>query len=763
MTAILLAAETTQLLNALVSAGTRTDFAAGDVLCSEGDLSDQAFVVVAGRIDATVAGHQAAIQVATHEPGAIIGEVTTLIGGSRTATLSAAELSTVAVVDRSVLSAIFEKHSNAAHEIIRQARERTDRTRVAAMLSNELQAEDSSTVAAIADRVTWCSLVAGDVLFRHGDPADAAYLVVSGRLALSEVAGTSSGKTAPIEVGRGAIVGEFGLLESRGRSATVTALRDTSLARLSGDDFRTLTSEHVGLAMGLVRRIIDRHGNEYSAKGSARSFALAITANLGSDERNEIIRTMQQTLVACGRTRILDADRIDDMLLQPGIADIASGSFGEVRLAELLHQSETDFDHVMLDVGSRGGEPDDLRANWTRRALQHADQVVIITSPTPTAAEDVRVKQLLATTPKHLARWIAVLHPHTTERPTGGRRMREHYGVDDLLHLRRGSESDLARLARLAAGRGVGLALSGGGARGNAHIGVFRALTEQGVPVDRLVGASMGSIVAGMIGQGLSPDGVLEAMKLGSGKLLDYTLPIVSLVKGRRIVNVLENQFDSWEFEDLWIPMACTSTNMTTAQSMIHREGSVAWAIRASVSIPGVLPPVVDGDHLLADGGILDNLPAGLLADDPSIGTIIASDVAPPLGPRAKGDYGLSVSGWAAARRKVLPRRLQRGRSGDSPKLPGVGGTLMRAMLIGSSRTRDEHLASGAIDLYLDLDLRSVSLLDFAQVDSANELGYADANDRVAAWLAARGGSVWGNQFHDDVARPLSHLQSQDV
>jgi predicted acylesterase/phospholipase RssA/CRP-like cAMP-binding protein len=737
--------ETDQLVDALIASGTKRTFLAGETLCSEGDDSEEAYVILTGRVVAMVAGHNGDIEVATHGPRSIVGEVTTLIGGSRTATLRAAEESTVTVVDRTSLGIVFAEQSSAANDVLRRARERTDRTRVAALLSHELQADDPVAVAAIADRVTWQSLKTGDVLFKRDDAADAAYLVVSGRLALTDMTDAPGGNDGSIEVGRGAIIGEFGLLDSRGRSATVTALRDTSLARLSGADFQSLTTDHTGLAMGLVRRIIDRNGSEHSASTSTRSFAFAVTVDIGRDERNEIVRTMQAALEACGRTRLLDSDRIDDALRHPGIADTPSGSFGEVRLAELLHQAETDAVIVMLDVGEHGGSADDPRANWTRRALHHADQVIIISSPTPSPEEAARIKRLLAATPQHVRRWIAVQYPHGAERPAGGRVRRATYGVDEILNIRRGSTGDLARLARLASGRGVGLVLSGGGARGNAHIGVFRALTEQGVPVDRVVGASMGSIVGGMIAQGLSPDGVLAAMKVGSTRLLDYTLPIVSLVKGERIVKVLEHQFDDWEFDDLWIPMACTSTDMTTAQSVIHREGAVAWAIRASVSIPGVLPPVVDGDHLLADGGILDNLPAGMLANDPSIGTIIASDVAPPLGPHAKGDYGLSVSGWAAMRNRVVPRRLQRrNNTGPSPKLPGLSGTLMRAMLIGSSQTRDGHLASGAIDLYLDLDLRTVTLLDFTQVDSATALGYDGARDRIAEWLDAQGGSMWG-------------------
>lgn len=738
-----IASRTTALTAALIDAGTERALAPGHILCTEGDDSDEAYIVLSGQLDASVAGHAGDISVAEHGQGALVGEVTTLIGGRRTATLTTTTADArVVVVDRNSLQAVFAQHPEAAGEVLRRARERTDRTRVAALLSHELQAQDAAAVAAIARCVTWRSLNAGETLFRRGDTADAAYLVVSGRLLLDELDGDAH--DAAIEIGRGGIIGEFGLLESRGRSATVTAIRDTSLARLGGDDFRELTVDHTELAMGLVRRIIDRNGRENASASSSRSFAIAVTAEIDVTERAAMIARMQTALAACGPTTLLDADGVDGALGFDGLADTPSGSFGEVRLSELFHQSETDADHMMLDLGACAGTTDDPRPNWTRRALQHADQVVIVTSPNPNLAEHGRIRRLLDLAPPAIPHWIALLHPQRCGRPVGGRELRDRYGVDEVHHLRRHTDDDVARLARLAAGRGVGLVLSGGGARGHAHIGVLRALLEQSVPVDRVVGASMGSIVAAMTAQGRTPAEALADMKDGAGDLLDYTLPIVSLVKGDRIVKVLDKQFGDLDFDDLWIRFACTSTNMTTAQSIVHRDGPIGRAIRASISIPGVLPPVVDGDHLLADGGILDNLPVGVLADDPSIGTIIASDVAPPLGPRAKGDYGLSVSGWAALRSKFIPRVLTRRRAEPAPKLPGVAGTLMRAMLIGSSQSRDDHLASGAIDLYLDLDLRTVSLLDFGQVDSATALGYEAANGRVAEWLAERNGSVWG-------------------
>jgi predicted acylesterase/phospholipase RssA/CRP-like cAMP-binding protein len=711
-----------ELLRALAEAGERVELDAGEVLCREHESSEQAYVIESGAIEATVEGFDGAMSVAVHGPTSIVGEVTTLIGGHRTATLAALERSTVVRVRRPDLIGVFARHPAAATAVIAAARERTDRSRVAALLSNELKTPDGAAVSAIAQRVTWHDLPAGDVLFERGDRADAAFLVVSGRLAIERP------REQLIEVGRGGVVGEFGLLDDRERSATVRALRDTTLARLSADSFRALTVDHTDLAMGLVRRILDRSGQEDVTGTDSRVVAVVVSAPLEASARDAAIDTFTNALSECGPTIALDPTAVDAVLNQPGIAETAPGEFGEVRLAELLHQTETDSDHTVLIAAE--SPPTEL-GHWSRRILRQADLVVVVTSPTPDQDEAGMIRQVGAAVPKQIPLWLAVLHPAGTERPRGSAQLRKWFDADEVHHLRSDSTIETRRLARLAGGRGIGLILSGGGARGNAHLGVHRALDENDVPIDRVAGSSMGAIVAAGIAQQLSPDEGLDAMKYGSDDLLDYTIPFVSVVKGERIMEVLEHQFAGWDIEDLWVPFSCPSTNLTTAEIVEHREGAVTEAIRASISIPGVLPPVPSGRSLLGDGGILENLPVGMLAGDPSVSTIVASDVAPQVGPTSPGDYGPTVSGWSVLLDKLpIPGRE---RSGTYPRLTGI---LLRSMLIGSSRSRDDHLSAGAIDLYLDLDLRGIGLLEFESVDEAARRGYDSSHDRIEQWAA---------------------------
>jgi predicted acylesterase/phospholipase RssA len=208
--------------------------------------------------------------------------------------------------------------------------------------------------------------------------------------------------------------------------------------------------------------------------------------------------------------------------------------------------------------------------------------------------------------------------------------------------------------------------------------------------------------------------------------LLDYTIPVVSLVKGEAITRAITNAYSGWTFEDLWLPFFCVSANITTSWEMVHRRGDLVPVIRASVSIPGVMPPVPFGEDLLVDGGVMNNLPADIMRGEVEDGTVIAVNVAPPSGPRAKGEMALSVSGREALR--------SRGRRGKA-SYPGVTAMLMRTMVAGSVREQSRMLARGDVDLYLDLDLRGISLLDFERVRPVVQAGYEAALPQLEAWL----------------------------
>ena len=194
-------------------------------------------------------------------------------------------------------------------------------------------------------------------------------------------------------------------------------------------------------------------------------------------------------------------------------------------------------------------------------------------------------------------------------------------------HIR--NDVDIERLARLMTGRAIGLVLAGGGARGVAHYGVIWALREHGMPIDLVGGTSIGSIVAGMVAAEWPREKMLQCYEdtfSGRSPLTDFTIPTVALLSGRRIGNWLEKWFGGLDIEDLPLGFFCLSANLTKGGPAIHDKGKLATWIRASISIPGIFPPLIDEGQIYVDGGIINNMPVDVMRGL-GRGPIIAVDI----------------------------------------------------------------------------------------------------------------------------------------
>ncbi|MEX1288594.1 MAG: cyclic nucleotide-binding domain-containing protein [Acidimicrobiia bacterium] len=693
----------------------------GETLIEAGCDAKGLHLIDEGTFSVRVARHGRTIEVATVGPGTVVGEISLLAGGHPTSSVIATTPGRVRFLPADEVHPFLEDHPGVAASLAAEAKSRVDHNELVLLLAELARTTDSSLVTDAAAAFEVFDLPSGSLLFEAGDPADAAYLVVSGRLAVS-----SDGDGGPVEVarlGRGQVTGEAGLLERLPRNATVIAVRDSVVARIDEPGFERLLARHPRVMAQVARQIVERMVRPIGHDRRATSvLAVAVTA----DTNTRVTTTrLLEALGAFGSVGHLTAARVGRDLGRPDIADIGTDDPGAARLGAYLHEVELSHDLLVVEVGDRDSDA------WARRAFGLADRVLLVVSPEPDEDERAAIVRLSGLVPTPTTVIGVVHHPTDAERPRGSVALARDLGFDDVLHVRAGSGADLGRVARLATSRGVALVLGGGGARGFAHLGVFRALTELGIPVDLVAGSSMGAPLAGGIALGNSPETLVPMVEDFYANLLDYTLPLVSLIKGERINRSIEQAFGGWDFEDMWIPFRCVSTNLTRSRTEVHRTGPVHPRVRASVAIPGVMPPVPDGDDLLVDGGALNNLPVDVVAAEGRCSTIIAVDVAPTTGPRAKGDYGLSVSGWDA-----MKASMGKGKAA----YPGITAVLLRSMLVGSLRDRQRVVADADVDLLLQLDLRGVGMLEFDNVRPVAQQGYDLAKPLIEDWLAERGG-----------------------
>jgi NTE family protein len=166
----------------------------------------------------------------------------------------------------------------------------------------------------------------------------------------------------------------------------------------------------------------------------------------------------------------------------------------------------------------------------------------------------------------------------------------------------------------------LGLALSGGGARGIAHIGVLKALEKADIKIDFLSGTSMGGLVAAAYASGLSATEIEEISKeygklRNLWRLADPTLPRQSVFQGKRLQAFFEETLKVESFEELCIPLTLVAVDLNSGQEVHFKNGSVAQAVRATVAVPGLLAPVEEEGQCLVDGGLLNNLPSDVVRE----------------------------------------------------------------------------------------------------------------------------------------------------
>lgn len=164
----------------------------------------------------------------------------------------------------------------------------------------------------------------------------------------------------------------------------------------------------------------------------------------------------------------------------------------------------------------------------------------------------------------------------------------------------------------------VGLALSGGGVRGLAHIGVLKVLEREGVPIHFLAGTSAGGLVAAAYAAGRSAQELeQEALQMTTPRrmitLVERIRPWRGLLSGDKVRDYLAQWLGELTFDQLQVPLALLAVDLNKGRKVVLREGSVPDAVRATIALPGLLRPLEMGDQTLVDGGLLDNLPADVV------------------------------------------------------------------------------------------------------------------------------------------------------
>lgn len=581
-------------------------------------------------------------------------------------------------------------------------------------------------IRAIQSEVEIVRFAAGGILIREGEPGDCFYIVLNGRLRVF-VTLPDGTKQVVGEVARNESVGEMAMLTGEPRSATVQALRDSELVKLSREGFNKLVKGNPDLLVKISNIIIQRLKKTIHSPLQKEHFTEKISSLtvIPVSERvpmREFTGKLKKAFSRIGPTQLINRKTIEDIFGE-GSAQCDVSDPKNASIVEWLNKNETQFQFLIY-------EADLVYSLWVKRCIRHSDTILFV----GIAKSDLLENEILdrirleGYDSVQLNKELVLLYMDHADQPAFTMKWLNAMQVSEHYHVRWDSVQDFSRLVRRLTGRGIGVVLGGGGARGFAHFGVLRALNESGIPIDIIGGASAGSFVAALYAMGLDYKGMLEINKAIFRKprrLFDLTLPIVSFIRTRKFAKVLLDVFGFYQIEDLWIKYFCVSSSLTRADLLVHQKGALWAAVKASASLPGIAPPVFSYGEMLVDGGILDNLPVTVMKDISKGGPVIAVDVSGTDEMKAELELRPSLSGWRVLRNKLNPfsRKLN---------IPNIFVILLRTTMLRSINYAS--LSKTVADFYMHPPIEPFSLLEFKSFEKIMGVGYEFARREIEVW-----------------------------
>lgn len=531
------------------------------------------------------------------------------------------------------------------------------------------------------DRASWFALTGGEPLFRAGDPADTLYLVRSGRLGVFRVDDSQPAQFLGV-VRAGEPVGEMAMLAGTPHTASVVALRDSEILALPREAFFEAARSEPDLMVELSRLMIHR-ARERTA-GAAEPSVFGFVA-----ARPRPIRAFVERIAAAIQSMGFTCKVIDQTALASA--------------AEWFNRVEDDHDYVLYVA-----ELD--QPAWAALCARQVDRLFVVGSGLLAPPSQLPRRAGFGDG-RQLTDLILLRDPRMTQ-PANTRVWIDAVRPDRWFHCVEGLASDAERMARVVTGTSVGLVLSGGGARAYCHIGAVRAMHEAGVPLDFVGGASMGAVVGAGPALGWSDERLDREIRkafVQSDPLSDLAFPLVAMTRARKVAGLLEDAYGDIDMADMPLPFFAVSSNLTSGKLEVHRTGLLRRAMRASIAIPGVMPPVVIDGQVLVDGAVLKNFPTSVMRQLNS-GPIIGVDMSQTRGvdPEALQN---PPSWW----RWILSGAWKRG--------PPIVSVLMRSATITTDAEMGE--ARGQADVLVLPDPGGSDIRDWKVYDGPVAAGHA--------------------------------------
>lgn len=588
----------------------------------------------------------------------------------------------------------------------------------------------------------WVQVNGGETVFSKGDEADAIYVVLNGRLRSEDME----------EYSQGASIGEKEVLTAGTRPWALQAVRSSELAKVP-------------------RTLVDRLARKYPVVMIEIS-RLMLASKPARERRFKTVAVMGMVSVELFGDKLYTAFReigqkvmkLDSETVLRHLGKHAFTKIGRLKLSRWLVELEEQYDAVLYVADSTAG------SFWTERCILQADCIlllvnansepeindfenVLLAKNTSAHTELVLLHEDRYVVPGSTAKWLknriwidSHQHIQLTTRTNHTEKVNPPVGIESISGrfsrlksrvrstIRRPKEliyqpslhphkNDFARLARILSNKAIGLVLGGGGARGISHLGMLRALETYGIPIDFVGGTSIGSYIGGLYARDYDIVPVYGRAKQFSQILssfwrraLDLTFPLTAFTTGHQFNMAVYKSFGDTQMEDFWLRYYAIATNLTHFRMEAHTAGYAWRYIRSSMSLAGLVPPLLDKGSMLVDGGYMDNLPVETMRE---MGArhIIAVDVG-SVDDTTALHYGDTVSGLKSLFRWIYsvltgqPRR----------SVPSLAEIQLRLTYVSSVATLERAKVAPGV-MYCRPPIDQYATMDFAKFEEILNLG----------------------------------------
>ncbi|MEE3228407.1 MAG: patatin-like phospholipase family protein, partial [Chloroflexota bacterium] len=588
------------------------------------------------------------------------------------------------------------------------------------MTSNELQqfkrlaifkSIDQDSIDTLYSEGNIVKLRAGQILFSQGSESNYLYILLSGRLVALGTSQQNNTENVYGFIQPGEFVGEMGLISKKPRSLTVRAQLDAILFRLSENKFNKLIDKHPQVVTPITMSVITRlqqtlsntEGKSYPQSTLLIPANKSVSLNHFETQLNTTLQDQNINYIILTETNMHDQCGIN-----PDWSDV-------LQWMNNIEQKYSVAIYICTDYDS----------NWLRYCLQYAERVVLVAYGSTSADYDPSLTNMIAATQhQHFVKELVLLYDQKIVIPETVNEWIKHYQFFRHHHVVLNNLSSMQRFCRFLTAKAKALVLAGGGTRGWAHAGAMRAFAEVGLEFDLIGGTSAGSAAGALYASGADYKEIsssLDALMRASIQVVKprhFTIPLVSISDASLNTMLLRKTFGDKTIQQLERQFFCVSCDISNNREMIHDQGPLWQAVRASCSVPGLAPPVVIDGDMYVDGGIINNLPVDIARTKlDGAGTIVAVDLSITMGNSTKYHFppNLSFVDLLAHKLHLAHNHYQ---------FSSLASIIMGTIMACSERRTAENRAN--TDILITPDLHGYGMVDDAR-DELMELGYKAA------------------------------------